>query len=177
MKDASESYAPVVIPQPKDFSRRGPDGRPMTIAEKAERDRLASIAAASDIQSNPTSDANARPNRGFGVPYEMFSDELNTELDVTRIVQEMRQTGVEVNACHDPVSTSAHVASSHCTRYILQWTLAILSEIFSIIAPLPNQEGVPTHMRRDATPMFCFCTVPLLDIPCSQRKLRMQLHV
>lgn len=115
MKDASESYAPVVIPQPKDFSRRGPDGRPMTIAEKAEHDRLASLAAASDIQSNQTSDANTRPNRGFGVPYEMFSDELNTELDVTRIVQEMRQTGVEVNACHDSVSTCAHVAPSHCT--------------------------------------------------------------
>ena len=105
MKDASKSYAPVVIPQPKDFSRRGPDGRPMTIAEKAERDRLASLAAASDIQSNPTNDANARPNRGFGVPYEMFSDELNTELDVTRIIQEMRQTGVEVKACYDSVFT------------------------------------------------------------------------
>ncbi|KAF9446396.1 peptidase C15, pyroglutamyl peptidase I-like protein, partial [Macrolepiota fuliginosa MF-IS2] len=94
MKDATGQYAPVVIPQPKDFSRRGPDGRPMTIAEKAERDRLA-LAAASEIQSNPPSDNNAKPNRGFGGPYEVFSDELNTDLDVTRIIQDMRQTGAD----------------------------------------------------------------------------------
>ncbi|KXN90907.1 hypothetical protein AN958_02689 [Leucoagaricus sp. SymC.cos] len=96
MKDATESYASVVIPQPKDFSRRGPDGRPMTITEKAERDRLASMAATSEIQNTPPIDSNARPNRGFGGElYDAFSDELNTDLDVTRIVQDMRQTGIE----------------------------------------------------------------------------------
>lgn len=96
MKDATGQYAPVVIPQPKDFSRRGPDGRPVTITEKAERERLA-LANTSDIPSSLPGDSSAKPNRGFGGPlYEAFSDELNTDLDVTRIVQDIRQTGVEV---------------------------------------------------------------------------------
>jgi pyroglutamyl-peptidase len=100
MKDAKGRYAPLVIPQPKDFSRRGPDGRSAALAERAERERLANP----ELPNSLPGDINAKQNRGFGGPsYDAFADELNTDLDVTRIIQDIRQLGIEVNA---PISSA-----------------------------------------------------------------------
>ncbi|KAF7782496.1 hypothetical protein Agabi119p4_1872 [Agaricus bisporus var. burnettii] len=92
MKDAKSRYAPLVIPQPKDFSRRGPDGRPVALIERAERERLAN----SELSTNVPGDSSAKQNHGFGGPsYDNFTDELNTDLDVSRIIQDTRQLGIE----------------------------------------------------------------------------------
>lgn len=94
MKDAKSRYAPLVIPQPKDFSRRGPDGRPVALIERAERERLAN----SELSTNVPGDSSAKQNHGFGGPsYDNFTDELNTDLDVSRIIQDTRQLGIEAS--------------------------------------------------------------------------------
>ncbi|KAF8993731.1 hypothetical protein BDQ17DRAFT_1252589 [Cyathus striatus] len=40
-------------------------------------------------------DTVVRPTRGFGPGYEKFADEITTEIDVTRLVQELKQSGIE----------------------------------------------------------------------------------
>jgi pyroglutamyl-peptidase len=86
MKDANGKLAPVVRSSPKDFSRR-PDGP--SAAENMERERLG-------LEPLETSgDTTIRPTRGFGAAYENFPEEIMTELDVTRLVQDLRRSGVE----------------------------------------------------------------------------------
>lgn len=86
MKDVNGKLAPIVRSSPKDFSRR-PEGP--SVAENLERERLGF-----DILESP-GDTSGRSSRGFGPLYETFSEEIMTEIDVTRLVQDIRQTGVE----------------------------------------------------------------------------------
>lgn len=87
MKDADGKLASVVRSSPKDFSRRADD--PL-IAENIERERLGM-----DIVE-AIGDTVVRPTRGFGSAYENFPDEIPTELDVTRLVQDLKRSGIEV---------------------------------------------------------------------------------
>ncbi|KAG5342907.1 hypothetical protein C0989_005855 [Termitomyces sp. Mn162] len=87
MKDADGKLAPLARSTPKDFSRR-PDDH---LAENLERERLGL-----EMVEHIGSDTSARPTRGFGVQYESFPDELPTEIDVTRLVQDLKQSGIEV---------------------------------------------------------------------------------
>lgn len=92
MKDASGKPAPVVRSSPKDFSRRGPDEN--LAAENLERERL----GLEGVTASEGTDTIIRPTRGFGQAYENFPDEIPTEIDVTKLVQELKQSGVEVIA-------------------------------------------------------------------------------
>ena len=78
-KDASGKYAPLVEVIPKDFSRReqGDSNGPMAL-------------------SGPFDDIAARPTRGFGIGYETSQDEYATEIDVARLISDMKKEGVEV---------------------------------------------------------------------------------
>ncbi|KAG6820992.1 hypothetical protein H0H93_008621 [Arthromyces matolae] len=87
MKDADGKLAPLARSTPKDFSRR-PDDH--LAAENTERERLGM-----EMVEHIGSDNSARPTRGFGVQYESFPDELPTEIDVTRLVQDLKQSGIE----------------------------------------------------------------------------------
>ncbi|KAG6868920.1 hypothetical protein C0993_007694 [Termitomyces sp. T159_Od127] len=87
MKDADGKLAPHARSTPKDFSRR-PDDH--LAAENIERERLGL-----EMVEHVGSDTSARSTRGFGVQYESFSDELPTEIDVTRLVQDLKQSGIE----------------------------------------------------------------------------------
>ncbi|TFK44623.1 hypothetical protein BDQ12DRAFT_641443 [Crucibulum laeve] len=86
MKDATGKLASVVRSSPKDFSRR-PDE--MLDAENIEGGRLGIDIAESG------GDAIVRPTRGFGQAYENFPDEITTEIDVTRLVHDLKRSGVE----------------------------------------------------------------------------------
>jgi len=88
MKDADGKLAPIVRSSPKDFSRRPDDPSP---AENLERERLGMDV----VDTGP--DSVVRPTRGFGPAYENFLDELATEIDVTRLVQDLKRSGIEVS--------------------------------------------------------------------------------
>jgi hypothetical protein len=89
MKDADGKLAPIVRSSPKDFSRRPDDPTP---AENLERERL----GMDMVESSTTGgDNSVRPNRGFGPAYENFPDELPTDIDVTRLVQDLKRSGIE----------------------------------------------------------------------------------
>jgi pyroglutamyl-peptidase len=111
MKDASGKYAPVVKVIPKDFSRReqgsdanGPgamvsaspfivSGATLSIIDSMEK---LIIDAEGSAISGSAGDAFPRPTRGFGVGYENLQDEYTTDIDVTRLVSDMKKAGVEV---------------------------------------------------------------------------------
>lgn len=84
MKDVDNKLAPIVRSSPKDFSRRPEDPAP---AENLERERLGMdmVETGGDV----------RPTRGFGPAYENFPEELATDIDVTRLVQDLKNSGVE----------------------------------------------------------------------------------
>jgi hypothetical protein len=88
MKDADGKLAPIVRSSPKDFSRRPDDPTP---AENLERERL----GMDMVESGTAGDTSVRPNRGFGPAYENFAEELPTDIDVTRLVQDLKRSGVE----------------------------------------------------------------------------------
>ncbi|KAL4268237.1 peptidase C15 family protein [Pleurotus pulmonarius] len=86
MKDVSGKLASVVRSNPKDFSRHTDE--PASAAENLERERLGMeiISSGENI---------ARQTRGFGAAYETFPDEITTEVDVTRLVQDLKRSGIE----------------------------------------------------------------------------------
>ncbi|KAF8967303.1 hypothetical protein BDZ97DRAFT_1916910 [Flammula alnicola] len=102
MKDAKGKLAPIVRVSSKDFSRRrdavsggvnggvqGGAGAGPSAAENMERERLGM-----DMVET-SGDTVARPTRGFGVGYENFQEEINTDIDVTRLVHDLKRSGVE----------------------------------------------------------------------------------
>ncbi|KAG6813317.1 hypothetical protein H0H92_012130 [Tricholoma furcatifolium] len=87
MKDAEGKLAPLASSSPKDFSRRHED-RP--VVDNLQRERLGL-----EVEHIGT-DTSGRPTRGFGgEQYESFPDDIPTEVDVTRLVQDLKQSGIE----------------------------------------------------------------------------------
>jgi hypothetical protein len=91
MKDASGKLATIVQSSPKD--NPGPDDR--LLAENIERERLGM-----EIVESPGGETTARPTRGFGAGYDSISDELMTDIDVLRLVQDLKRSGTEVSQLH-----------------------------------------------------------------------------
>ena len=124
MKDASGKYAPIVKVIPKDFSRResrgngngaigsgginggtpfvangGPPSPTESLDEIMERERPGMDAVdAWSFSVGGVGDMMARPTRGFGIGYESCQDEYTTDIDVTRLVSDLKKHGVEVRA-------------------------------------------------------------------------------
>ncbi|KAL0956038.1 hypothetical protein HGRIS_002210 [Hohenbuehelia grisea] len=89
MKDATGKLASLVRTSPKDFSRQ-PEAQAESIAEAMERERLGIEPA------EPGGEPISRPNRGFGGPaYENVPDELYTEVDIARLIQDLKRSGIE----------------------------------------------------------------------------------
>ncbi|PFH44975.1 hypothetical protein AMATHDRAFT_72087 [Amanita thiersii Skay4041] len=86
MKDASGKLASIVQSSPKDNS--GADDR--LVAENIERERLGM-----EIVENPGGETTTRPTRGFGTGYDSFPDEIMTDIDVLRLVQDLKRSGTE----------------------------------------------------------------------------------
>lgn len=116
MKDASGQYC-AVVPPPSLGNKnptRGPGagppppapGGPMvvrggpgggngfgSIGMGYNNERLGYNPAAHDPQPIG-GDNSIRPVRGFGTAYESFPDEMMTDIDVTRLVQDLKSTGI-----------------------------------------------------------------------------------
>ncbi|KAF9053099.1 hypothetical protein BJ165DRAFT_1400442 [Panaeolus papilionaceus] len=118
MKDASGRYAQVVKVQSKDFSRQNAampgvappvPGSPGGMSASGSNNWQAG-SLHGGLAQNPnfgeggsggvgfgesSGDIFARPTRGFGLPYEAFPEEITTDVDVTRLVYDLKQNGVE----------------------------------------------------------------------------------
>ncbi|KAH6915816.1 hypothetical protein BKA70DRAFT_1253864 [Coprinopsis sp. MPI-PUGE-AT-0042] len=117
MKDASGSYC-AVVPPPSLGNKnptRGPGagpppppGGPMVVNMRGgpagngfgnmgmgyNNERLGYNPAVHDPQPIPGTENSVRPVRGFGTAYESFPDEMMTDIDVTRLVQDLKSTGI-----------------------------------------------------------------------------------
>ena len=98
MKDATSKLAALVRSTPKDFSRRDHHDALSLAAENAERERLGMDLM--EAQTFIGGDSIIRATRGFGPAYETFPDEITTDIDVSKLVQELRRSGVEVSLLH-----------------------------------------------------------------------------
>lgn len=94
MKDATGKLAALVRSTPKDFSRRDNTNASFA-AENAERERLGMDPV--EVQTSIGGDSITRATRGFGAAYETFPDEISTDIDVTKLVQVLRGSGIEVS--------------------------------------------------------------------------------
>ena len=101
MKDATGKLADRVRSSPKDFSRRDNTNSLSFAAENAERERLGMDPMES--QTIVGGDSIIRATRGFGSAYETFSDDITTDIDVSKLVQELRRSGVEVSSLRHPI--------------------------------------------------------------------------
>ncbi|KAJ3788643.1 hypothetical protein GGU11DRAFT_691602 [Lentinula aff. detonsa] len=92
MKDAVGRMAPIVKGPPSEFGRREIEDtvsvgeQPLQVGER--------LGLGFEMESAGDS-YSARPNRGFGVGYEKFSDEIYTDIDVSRLVYDLRNSGIE----------------------------------------------------------------------------------
>jgi len=108
MKDASGKLAPLV--RMKDYIRSSAEDEydmavgvgvsgssgfsgsaHLSAAENMERERLGMDMVEVGV------DAVLRPTRGFGHGYELFQEEYSSDIDVTRLVQDLKRSGVEVS--------------------------------------------------------------------------------
>lgn len=87
MKDANGCHAPVVR-----VAREEPPRSPSepSLTERMERARLGYVIEGPIEGGDP-------PKRGFGKGYEPFPDELYTEVDVEKLVNHLKKSGVEVS--------------------------------------------------------------------------------
>ena len=87
------------------------NGAPLSPIESLERERGMGL----DDAAFGGYDTVARPTRGFGVGYESLQDEYTTDVDVSRLVSDMKKEGIEVNDSH----THSHTHTLTHSRLIL----------------------------------------------------------
>lgn len=150
MKDATGKLAALVRSTPKDFSRRD-NSNTMSFAaenaaENAERERLGM-----DPIETVGGDSIIRATRGFGPAYETFPDEISTDIDVTRLVQEIRRSGIE------QIYTSMDAGHYLCD-FIYYCSLAEA-----------KRTSKPYEKRRNTQVLFLHC--PPVDQPLSTEEV------
>ena len=118
MKDATGKYANIVRSNPKDFSRREGDiggtsrshGAPINEPASTPPEEViprnmsmnTGIPGMTELNSpaitaEGNAESGAKPTRGCGGPaYETMPEELQTDLDCTRLVQDLKRDGMEV---------------------------------------------------------------------------------
>ena len=87
MKDANCCHAPIVRVAGDEASRRPSVPSP---AERMERARLG-------YEIEGPIDGGEPPKRGFGKGYELFPEEIYTDVDVEKLVHHLKKSGVEVS--------------------------------------------------------------------------------
>ncbi|KDQ57541.1 hypothetical protein JAAARDRAFT_69654 [Jaapia argillacea MUCL 33604] len=89
MKDAQGKLAPIV-----ELTASGGTAE-ITEAERIERERLP--VASVDVSG----DGGDQPVRGFGKGYEIFDEEIYTDIDVERLVAVMKESGYQIYTSMD----------------------------------------------------------------------------
>ncbi|KAG6856095.1 hypothetical protein H0H87_007431 [Tephrocybe sp. NHM501043] len=162
MKDADGKLASLARSSPKDFSRR-PDDH--LAAENLERERLGM-----EMVEHIGSDNSARPTRGFGVQYEAFPDELPTEIDVTRLVQELKQSGIEVGPYHrSPFSAPALTTFAKQIYTSMDAGHYLNDYIYYCSLAEAKRTANPYERRRNSQVLFLHC--PPVNQPLSTEEV------
>jgi len=146
MKDATGKLAALVRSTPKDFSRRDNSS---FAAENAERERLGMDPI--ETQTSVGGDSIVRATRGFGPAYETFLDDITTDIDVSKLVQELRRSGVE------QIYTSMDAGHYLCD-FIYYCSLAEA-----------KRTSKPYEKRRNTQVLFLHC--PPVDQPLSTEEV------
>jgi len=100
MKDDDGQYAPIVH-LPKEVGLPRDPGEPSSDMSEMERmERFLGLVTSSSVPGqNPGELGNDNvdhpPNRGFGKGYENFPEELHTEIDVAKLINHLKENGVE----------------------------------------------------------------------------------
>lgn len=87
MKDANGCHAPIVRVAHDEASRGPSEPSP---AARVERARLG-------LDIKGPIDNGEPPKRGFGKGYESFAEEIYTDVDVEKLVNDLKKSGVEVS--------------------------------------------------------------------------------
>ncbi|KAL0580324.1 hypothetical protein V5O48_001661 [Marasmius crinis-equi] len=90
MKDATGKLAPMVRGTPIEFGRREDE---VAVGDTIHTERIGFELVETGATAGDT--YSARPNRGFGTGYEKFADEIYTDIDVSRLVHDLRRSGIE----------------------------------------------------------------------------------
>lgn len=86
MKDAHGKLAPLVESPVQDFGRSRDGFLGAVNMEMLAMDM---------VETHPAAEGAPRLNRGFGVGYEKFPEEMYTEIDLTALVHDLKRQGVE----------------------------------------------------------------------------------
>jgi hypothetical protein len=84
------------------------------------------------------------------------------EIDVSRLVQDLRGSGFEVRRPRTSEHSPIHM---FCSKYIAAWTWATISAISSITVCWPRLNKAQSPMRSEGTLRCCSCTVRLSISP------------
>ncbi|KAJ3862571.1 hypothetical protein EV359DRAFT_44910 [Lentinula novae-zelandiae] len=94
MKDVAGKLAPIVKGPPSEFGRRGIEDTDVSVVGEQPLQVGERLGLGFEME-NAGDSYSARPSRGFGVGYEKFSDEIYTDIDVSRLVYDLRNSGIE----------------------------------------------------------------------------------
>ena len=175
MKDATGKLAALVRSTPKDFSRRDNTNSLSFAAENAERERLGMDPM--ETQTFVGGDSIVRATRGFGSAYETFSDDITTDIDVSKLVQELRRSGVEVSgSLLHPIqilTSSDYPRLFQNSKYTRPWMLAttFVTLFITALSLKPNER--PSHTRNDEILRCSSYTVHLSVNPSAPKKSSM----
>ncbi|KAG2011890.1 hypothetical protein CC2G_011959 [Coprinopsis cinerea AmutBmut pab1-1] len=103
--------AGAIVPSGVHYNLRGPGGGGFgSMGMGYNNERLGYNPAVHDPQpAIPGTENSVRPVRGFGTAYESFPDEMMTDIDVTRLVQDLKASGITVSFCPFPFMSNAFV--------------------------------------------------------------------
>ena len=175
MKDATGKLASLVRSTPKDFSRR--DTTLSFAAENAERERLGMDPM--EVQLSVGGDSMVRATRGFGPAYETFPDEITTDIDVTKLVQELRRSGIEVKQFYFYFLKKSFLSELISffffflfkqSKYTHLWMLGTTYVILPITALSPKPNEHANHTKNEETLKFYSYIVHLSVNPLPQNK-------
>ena len=178
MKDATGKLAALVRSTPKDFSRRDHTNSLSFAAENAERERLGMDPM--ETQTSVGGDSIIRATRGFGPAYETFPDDITTDIDVSKLVQELRRSGVEASVFssyrfrHQLIILLFFFENS---KYIRPWMLDTTFAILYIIALSLKPNERPNHTKNGEIPRSSSYTAPLSINPSAPKKSSMPSNV
>ena len=171
MKDATGKLAALVRSTPKDFSRRDNTNTLSFAAENAERERLGMDPI--EAQTSVGGDSIVRATRGFGPAYETFPDDITTDIDVSKLVQELRRSGVEVSILYPTNLTSTDYPPLFFRKQQIYTSMDaghyLCDFIYYCSLAEAKRTSKPYEKRRNTQVLFLHC--PPADQPLSTEEV------